>query len=1160
MNITENRQYQGISNMSIPMTLDGERKYVTSMTLTKAPQKISGKLNYLVPRLMKKFEYSFNFAAWKNIEDVDPESGEFQLEGLPFGEGQNVLAVRAVNAVSVSSHQILKIIVNTMPQFVGNPSPEANAHTNDVYQTISATASKAKFIDDLTERIRVTSFLVDGEEKLPNITVTSAEGTYTFEAKAEWIPQEALADGQHSVSIAFNSNVGVSHALWNFYVDTTAPTISIATLEAYSPRAPNDQNLNIKFTTADNLSQFLKNISIRVYQGTEPNEDTNFIAEIDQLDSQAVGEHFVNWDGKKADGEFVRDGIYTIRIKAFDNAGNWTAEAVQVNIDATSPDILETNISPLPFNSAEQTLGFVGKFSEPSSVILKLTRQSDGQISSFVTQSSELDSNGVATAAYNWTFDSAFVPNLEDGTYTLEVVAGDEAGNESSLTYPAPIIIDRTPPVIYSQMADPYVLANSGANAYSTTLRYQLSESNDAAENRQESGSIAVQIKLFNENTGDEVRSENVNGSLEDDNAFFWDASSASIAKGAYKFQITATDQSGNSSIAYATCVKDGIAPTISYPPENQSLAGTITIRGTAMDPDWTNSLKFKQYYVFYKKGVSPLPQGEGLGVRALESAEWKTELIEVPEIYRNPASAERNVSIRPVQNDATIAYFHGQSLSGVYTVLVIAEEEGGAKFASARTITIDNERLAALDNSANPVVSLHDLPEEITFNGSNSLPVGFDFGGKDLNAYLEIFKLNDSGTKETAYYKYFPDLSIDYYSGQPLYESGNEMGYFVWQDDNGWHVRWNGEQGQGHRFSGALVAAGEITDFSPIGSGIKQIATIVNWDRTMTGGEGGFDFKTSSTSLIITSSLDDDPATYEDDFESSVVPYFGLAKYQPAETPVILSGISEHPGITRQTISWEGKTESKAFVDSGNYLIRVRAEGADGKGLTQIEKQIKVTTPFILNNVQLSSSSFDPLGLPDRATVSYNISKDAHVKLKVYKPGMSEPLAVIDEGIQLGRTNVNFPLSISWRGNYPDKEGTQIATQGNYSLKLVATPTDGSPAIERDISPSVSLNNIGTSAQVILDPIGEEVLFNGQTIRAAEGSSQYLWEARAEGTYYPPLDYSYTLGLQGQQKAKIYPYVPFAGMLHRSFDKVDVKFKIYLNVSYYDRKKNWGL
>ncbi|MFH1542001.1 MAG: hypothetical protein ABIE84_02795, partial [bacterium] len=47
---------------------------------------------------------------------------------------------------------------------------------------------------------------------------------------------------------------------------------------------------------------------------------------------------------------------------------------------------------------------------------------------------------------------------------------------------------------------------------------------------------------------------------------------------------------------------------------------------------------------------------------------------------------------------------------------------------------------------------------------------------------------------------------------------------------------------------------------------------------------------------------------------------------------------------------------------------------------------------------------------------------------------------------------------------------------------------------------------------------------------------------------------------LQGQQKAKIYPYVPFAGMLHRSFDKVDVKFKIYLNVSYYDRKKNWGL
>lgn len=121
--IEENRKAIGTTSLPIPMTLDGQRMYATSLTVTKPPRRIAGKLNYLIPALMKNFEYSFNYAAWKPITKVNPETGEFILEDMPFAEGQNVLAVRAENAVGIKSNQILTITVNTIPLLPSGFSP-----------------------------------------------------------------------------------------------------------------------------------------------------------------------------------------------------------------------------------------------------------------------------------------------------------------------------------------------------------------------------------------------------------------------------------------------------------------------------------------------------------------------------------------------------------------------------------------------------------------------------------------------------------------------------------------------------------------------------------------------------------------------------------------------------------------------------------------------------------------------------------------------------------------------------------------------------------------------------------------------------------------------------------------------------------------------------
>jgi hypothetical protein len=1146
-----------------PIEINGTKKWVSAVTVKEYPTAFKGVINTFLPKKLRRFNYSENFSAWKPVGvGVVDEWGNFTIKDMKMSEGVNVLAFEAESFNGNTTNRQLRITANSLPQFVGKPFPEPNSSTSNVNQKTGAEATKVSFGVGSAEGIAIPahSLKKNGVLVPVELTVIQSREGYKTTTRAILTPKQPLSEGKYDVIIKFQSNVGVSQAMFSFYVDTTAPLITVATLEPYAARAPS-KPLSIKYTTADNHSQFLKNVSISLKKGTEP------VTEITTIATQAAGEQFITWDGKKMPspqrgeggpraseasrgvGEVVEDGVYAVRVVAFDGAGNAGTATSQLKIDSTPPQIVEAHVSPNPMTKASSEFGFAGKISEKSTVILKLTNLSENQTTVYLTQSSLLDPGPLTLATYTWLFNDPLTPAPRDGLYRLEVIAKDAAGNESAPRTLEAIRIDRTPPVIFAQHTDPFVLANAGASPYQTTLRYQLSESNDAAENRQAASDLKVKVKIFNENTGAEIDSRDMPGKLSGENNYSWDAASSSIGKGSYKFQITAYDEADNYSTAYATCVKDGVAPAISYPLDNAEVAGTIIIRGTAMDPDWTNSLKFKQYRVYYKKGKisPPLPLGEG----DIGGEGWLSDFIEVPEIYRTPGSPQRNVSARPVQNSATIAYLYAGSLKdGDYTILVVAEEEGGEKFASTRTVTVKNGGLSALSvGGANPAVVLGEIPPEITFDGKNSLPVSFTYGGKDINAYIEIMKTTGAGTRETAYYKYFPKLTANYYSGKPVYQSGSELGYFVWQDAAGWHVRWNGEPGKEHRFNGAITAAAEMSDFSSIGEVNHKIASSVNWDRKMTGGEGGFNFKTASTQLFITTSIDDNPTTYEDDVKSMVSPYFGMSKYQPKEKVVIITGITNQADSAAQATFWDGKIDTGAFVDSGNYIIRVRAEGADGMGLTVAERNIKVTTPFELANLQVSSASFNPLAAPDRVTVSYNISKDARIALKVFRPGDSSPLAIIDDGVQLGRTSASFPHQISWRGNFPDKEGTQVVTGGEYILKLTAAPVDGSPVQEKIAASNVRVETLGSSASVQLAPIGEEKKFNGGTVRAAQGSSDYNWEASATGTYYPPINYSYTLGIQGQQKAKVYPYVPFSGLVHRSFGKVFGKVRVTYKV-----------
>ncbi|MFC1496672.1 hypothetical protein ACFL52_04580 [Candidatus Margulisiibacteriota bacterium] len=236
--LQENRVYHGNTNMSIPITVDGKRKYMTEMLVTKPPKRIEGKLNYLVPKLMQQFQYSFNHKAWTDIKNVNPVTGEFVLDNLPFAEGQNTLAIRATNAVGVKSHQICKFVLNTIPMVISKMTPKPNSYTNNPRPTMGGTFAKSVYTENtkLGEGIpTVTSAKLYWNDKLlkdllndPNFKQENVKvNDYRTEVNFSYRPPEPLKDGQYKLVVEAKSEVGTSRGEWPFWVDTTPPTITI---------------------------------------------------------------------------------------------------------------------------------------------------------------------------------------------------------------------------------------------------------------------------------------------------------------------------------------------------------------------------------------------------------------------------------------------------------------------------------------------------------------------------------------------------------------------------------------------------------------------------------------------------------------------------------------------------------------------------------------------------------------------------------------------------------------------------------------------------------------------------------------------------------------------------------------------------------------------
>lgn len=101
-------------------------------------------------------------------------------------------------------------------------------------------------------------------------------------------------------------------------------------------------------------------------------------------------------------------------------------------------------------------------------------------------------------------------------------------------------------------------------------------------------------------------------------------------------------------------------------------------------------------------------------------------------------------------------------------------------------------------------------------------------------------------------------------FRGQPDVRAGEALGYFVWFDGDGWHVRWT-TRGRTRRFAGLVSSDSTLYDVRRVrmerGDLTARGPNVVAWEAGNTGHLDGFDFRANGDRLTFTLRIDGTPA-----------------------------------------------------------------------------------------------------------------------------------------------------------------------------------------------------------------------------------------------------------------------------------------------------------
>ncbi|MBU0581277.1 MAG: hypothetical protein KKA19_08875, partial [Candidatus Margulisbacteria bacterium] len=1067
-------------------------------------------------------EYSYNFAPFQALGNITSD-GKYKVENLRVAEGQNILTFRITNMLGLQRQQFIRIIRSSSPLLPSNlyPTQGEMVGTKDI--NVKVDFYNAQFVSNNIEVTDLILFKIDGIEKpLEDVRITRGYiNAYCNRLQAEYLTE--LTEGEHAVEIVAEDSYGHKiYARWSFYVDLTAPVIAIDPIDIYSPNN-NEEPITFFYNLSDNISQKLKNIQINILDVEE-----NIVKNLINLDEQTCGPQLINWDGKVA-GEYVDDGEYSFIIFAKDQAGNLVEASTNIVIDTTAPIIEEFTFNTKVISTEEKILECSIKIKD------------NAQASSNVLRLKDLDRN------VNYSFTVEYVPGageneyigscklesndfgfiIPDGRYEAWLVAEDQAGNQS-LSSTESIIVDTTPPIIYNNYANPLVLSAENPVPYATTYYYQIKDETTITTNEKPSRNLWAKAKVIDKSTGQLIKEFLDLDTSEEINNFLWQPELASIHNGVYQIKLEVKDIHGNIAIALSEVIKDGVFPIIMTPQESSKLNGTVAIYGTVADADWTNIKEFESYAVYYAYGQQTLPSD----LQHLD-AKWQIIGLEVPILNRKYGQVEQNISYRAVQ-EGIITYWNTELITdATYTFLIIAKEKDlGATSGVIRTYEVDN---TTTKTKIVPYAFAEGNPAEINFNSNPEIHLGFVNTNK--TAHINVAILNAQG--QIVKHHYYPNIEGAIYYGCPNYSSSAEKGAYLWEDKFGWHIRFNGDSAASYNASGYLVGVKSVQATTAVQLLPNDFnGNIVNFNGVVNQGEEyGFDFQLEDNVDALYISIDLEEGSLADNAKKI---YLGINKNNPSVSQYAINIKGDNNAAYFDFI-WDGKKDNNAFVDNGIYSIRVAAAGADGYGYKVSQSTINVQTPYTFQAGELTPAdgNFGVFSVIDRVNFKYAVDKDSYINAFVYDQNTNELISELTNRKKVFGAKEEYTLS--WNGAYPKAESTQRKVDGAYKIIIEALPYDGSATTQSYTYNNINIQGSSGTAQAILEPVGEEIAVNGNTVRASAGSTDYYWAARAEGKYYKPTPITYQVDASGEQLVSVNPFVPFAMLFHRGFKEVRV-------------------
>ncbi len=388
--------------------------------------------------------------------------------------------------------------------------------TNDSTPTLSGAAGTAG-----GDQASVSVTIHEGATLAGKVVAT---GTPTV-AGATWsFTPSVLADGTYTAQASQSDtagNTGTSAAV-TFKVDTTAPSVSIATLK--SPTTDSTPTLT---GTDGVVSGDHAAVTVTIHEG-----------------STVAGKQVATSGATVTGGTWtftaaaLADGTYTAQASQSDDAGNTgTSVGMTFTVDTTAPAV-SLNAVPTPSNDATPALSGAAGVASGDHTGITVTIHEGASVAGKV-----LGTGNVTASAGTWSFTAA---SLADGTYTAQASQIDDAGN-TGISGPVTFKIDATPPSVSMN-----ALASPTNNATPSLTGTAGVASGDHA-------SVTVTI-----HEGSSLAGKTVTSGSPAVLAGAWSFTSAQLADGTYTAQVAQSDEAGNvGTSSPMTFVVDTTAPAV---------------------------------------------------------------------------------------------------------------------------------------------------------------------------------------------------------------------------------------------------------------------------------------------------------------------------------------------------------------------------------------------------------------------------------------------------------------------------------------------------------------------------------------------------------------------------------------------------------------------